>query len=295
LLSHLRPLELAKQFGLPYFFHAQSIGPFQTDPDRNAFLKVARGAAAITVRERLSYDYVTKELGLPTSQVTHTAAPAFLLPVPDPDRLLQMRAYYGIGPGRPTVALSTSQAICNWTNSNYEQHFVTWCRVIEWLRRTLDAHVLLIPHVQEISVKNDDRILATELVRQFQFDPHLRLAGGDFSASEFKGLISQCDLVIAERMHAALAGLSSAIPTVAVGYSIKAEGILLDLLDRRTVKESVLISLPEFLEPKPAIARIERAWSSRAALSTQLKQALPDARVRAAKNFDLIAQALQRR
>jgi colanic acid/amylovoran biosynthesis protein len=295
LLSHLRPLELARQFGVPYFFHAQSIGPFKTDADRTSFLTVAKGAAAITVREKLSYDYVTGELGLPASLVTHTADPAFLLPLPASQTLEHMRAHYGFESGRPTVALSTSQAICNWTNSNYDQHFVSWCRVIEWLRTALDAHIVLIPHVQEISVKNDDRILATELIRHFRFDPHLRLAGGDYTASEFKGLISQCDLVVAERMHAALAGLSSGVPTVAVGYSIKAEGIISDLLDRRTVKECALMSLPEFLEPKLAIERIQRAWADRGSVSAQLQKALPAARERAARNFDLIAASLRQK
>lgn len=294
LLSHLRPLELAGQFGVPYFFHAQSIGPFKTDADRNAFLKVARGARAITVRERLSYNYVTNELGLPEAQVAHTADPAFLLPLPAEETVHAMRTHYGIEAGRPTIALSTSQAICNWTNSNYEQHFHSWRRVIEWLRSTLQAHVILIPHVQEISVKNDDRVLATQLIRHFRFDPHLRLAGGDYTASEFKGLISQCDLVIAERMHAALAGLSSAVPTIAIGYSVKAEGILLDLLDGRTVKKSALMSLPEFLDSTSALERIARAWDQRRPIRTQLNQSLSAARARAALNFDLIANALQR-
>lgn len=295
LLSHLQPLELAGRFGVPYVFHAQSIGPFKTDMDRQAFLKVARGAAAITVRERRSYDYVTQDLGLPETQVTHTADPAFLLPTPSGETLRAMRAHYGMAADRPTIALSTSQAICNWTDTDHEQHFLSWQRVIEWLRTTLDAHIILIPHVQEISVKNDDRILATELIRHFQFDPHVRLAGGDYTASEFKGLISQCDLVVAERMHAALAGLSSAVPTVAIGYSVKAEGILLDLLDGRTVKKSALMSLPEFLDPNSAIERIARAWNQRAAITAQLKESLPAARTRAALNFEIIVRALKGR
>ena len=79
---------------------------------------------------------------------------------------------------------------------DYARHFEVWCAVVDLVLREFDAGILLIPHVQELSPKNDDRVLATDLVRHFNFDPRLQLAGGDYSASEFKGLISQCDMVV---------------------------------------------------------------------------------------------------
>jgi colanic acid/amylovoran biosynthesis protein len=293
LLSHLRPLEVAKKFKVPYFFHAQSIGPFKTDPDARAFARVAAGAAGITVRERLSHEYLVKHLALQSPRAVHTADPAFLLRLPEEDILSGMRGHYGIGQSRPTVALSVSQAICNWTNSDSERHFASWCRVITFLRSQLDANIVLIPHVQEVAVQNDDRILATELMRHFRFDPQIRLAGGDFTASEFKGLISQCDLVVAERMHAAIAGLSTAVPTVAIGYSVKAEGILSDLFDLETVKNSLLIPLAEFLDEKTALETIKLAWADRDTIRRKLSSVLPGIRARASMSFDLIERALR--
>jgi colanic acid/amylovoran biosynthesis protein len=241
------------------------------------------------VRERMSFEYVTRKLGLPEQQVTLTADPAFLLSPTE----ASWREHFGFDRRSPLVALSTSQAICNWMGSDYANHFRIWCEVIGWLRHELDANLVLIPHVQELSTKNDDRILATALMRHFKFDRHLQIAGGDFSASDFKGIISQCDLVVAERMHAAIAGLSSTVPTVVIGYSVKGEGILTDLLGTDTVRRSVLIPLKEFLDGKTPRQRIASAWKDRVEIQALIAEQLPETKRRAAASFDIVASRLQ--
>lgn len=289
LLSHLRPLRIAQRAGVPVFIHAQSIGPFKNEPDRRAFVVAARGVRHITVRERMTRQYLTRELGLPEDQVTLTADPAFLLaPVAAP-----WRTHYHAPPDRPLVALSTSQAICTWMGSDHDAHFEAWRGTIRWLRETLDARVILIPHVQELSSRNDDRILATALMRDFGFDPHVQLAGGDFGAADFKGIISSCELVIAERMHAAIAGLSSGVPTVVIGYSVKSEGILGDLFEAGQVEDALLIPLPEFLGGDGGLPRMKRAWEQRSTIADALQRRLPEVRERAARSFEIIAEALR--
>ncbi len=292
LLTHLAPLKVAREFGKPFFFAAHSIGPFKNSADREAFLEVARSAAGISLREGRSYDYVTKELGLPTSLVTLTADPAFLLSKPDPSLQTPVRRYFGFGPDRPVIALTPSQAICNWMNSDYDQHFRVWCAVIEMLLKELDAGLVLVPHVQETSPKNDDRVLATELLRHFRFDPRLQLAGADYTAGEYKGIISQCDMVVSERMHSCIAGLSSGICTVAIGYSVKAEGILCDLFDPAQVNGGLLLPIKDFLEVEVACLKVRQAWQMRDAVRSRLKAALPDVQRRAGLTFDLIAQKM---
>jgi polysaccharide pyruvyl transferase WcaK-like protein len=289
LLSHLAPLQVAKNLGKPFFFAAHSIGPFKSAADRKAFLDVAGDAAGISVREGKSYDYVTRELGLPQDRVAHTADAAFLLKIPASEHLARLRAYHGFDGSRPVIALTPSQAICNWMNSDYDQHFRTWCAVVDMLLRELDAGLILVPHVQEISPKNDDRVLATELVRHFNFDPRLQIAGGDYSASEFKGIISQCDMVVSERMHSCIAGLSSGVCTVAIGYSVKAEGILGDLFDPDQIRGGLLLPVKDFLDPAFACEKVRRAWGMRQAVKARLEDRLPEVREKAARTFDLIA------
>lgn len=49
--------------------------------------------------------------------------------------------------------------------------------------------MILIPHVEELSSKNNDRVLATALQHHFGFDRRVQMAASDFGASDFKGMI----------------------------------------------------------------------------------------------------------
>ncbi len=289
LRAHLAPLAAAREFGRPYFLLAQSIGPFAGAADREAFCTVARGAAGISVRERISYDYVTRDLGLPESLVSLTADPAFLLRAPHPARLGPLQHYYGREDGRPLIALAPSQAICQWMEADRERHLRAWCAVIAMLLGELGARIILIPHVQEIAPWNDDRILVTELLRRFDFDPDLRTADGDYSAAEIRGIIGQCDLVVAERLHACIAALSSGVGAVAIKYSIKAEGVFRDFFSPEQIADGLVLTFDQFLDPDTARAKISNAWRMRPAIETRLKERLPDVVRRARLTFDLVA------
>lgn len=289
---HLRPLREALNAGIPIVFLAQSVGPFKKQEHAQEWVEVARRAKVVMVREKLSYNYVTKDLGLSPNLVQQTADPAFLLTPPPPEKLETLRKFYGITPERPTIAVSASQGISRFSNCNYEQHLKAWHKVISMIVNELGAQVLIVPHVQEIRPGNDDRILSTNLLRSLDFDPRVKVASADHSASEFKGLIGSCDMVVAERMHAAIAGLSSGTCTVAVGYSIKAEGIMTDLLGDSLSEKGVLISVQQFLDAEAAFSAIRTAWNQHHDIAHQLSEALPRVKQEAVKNFTLISDLL---
>ena len=290
--SHLEPLEIALSSDIPIVFLAQSIGPFKTDQEAEAWLSVARRAKLITVREELSYNYVTKNLGLSTDLVKHTADSAFLLTPPPPEAVAKLLSFYGITQDRPVVALAASQGINRYASCDYHEHLKALCQVVNMLLNELDTQVLLIPHVQDIRPRNDDRVIATNLLRLLDFDPRVRLAGADHSASEFKGLIGACDMVIAERMHATIAGLSSGICPVTIGYSVKAEGIMTDLLGADSLHKELLISIHDFLNVEAALAMIRNAWNRRHEVASKLNEVLPQVKKDTATNFDMISQLL---
>lgn len=288
LYRHLQPLKLALDAGIPVVFLAQSIGPFKHDEEASAWLRVARRSKLITVREKISYDYVTKKLGLSTDLVKLTADPAFLLAPPLAQEVTNLLSAYGITRDRPIIAISTSQSISRFSGCDYDKHLKAWHQVANMLLDELDAQVLIVPHVQEINAHNDDRILATKLLRSLNFDPRVRLAGADHSASELKGLIGACDMVVAERMHAAIAGLSSGVCTVAVGYSIKAEGIMTNLLGTEALQNGLLIPIHQFLDADATCATIRTAWNRRQEVAKQLNEVLPQVKQNSASNFDMI-------
>ena len=51
----------------------------------------------------------------------------------------------------------------------------------------------------------------------------------DYNAEELKGYISRCRFMVVARTHASIAAYSTQVPTLVVGYSVKARGIAKDI------------------------------------------------------------------
>jgi coenzyme F420 hydrogenase subunit beta len=90
-----------------------------------------------------------------------------------------------------------------------------------------NAHIVLIPHViSSLDWNYDDRWANEQLYKLLKNREHVALIKGDYTPSELKGLIGQCDIFIGSRMHANIASLSQGIPTLAIGWSDKYSGIM---------------------------------------------------------------------
>lgn len=105
------------------------------------------------------------------------------------------------------------------TMENYEA-------LIAHILKTTDLHIALIPHV--VWENNDDRKPIAALYERFR-DTGRVLRLGDASAPQLKGYISRCRMFIGARTHATIAAYSTCVPTLVVGYSVKARGIAKDL------------------------------------------------------------------
>lgn len=89
-----------------------------------------------------------------------------------------------------------------------------------------DMQIALIPHV--VWARNDDRKPVRELFEKFK-DTGRVVEIEDGSCEELKGYISRCRFFVGARTHATIAAYSSCVPTLVVGYSVKARGIARDL------------------------------------------------------------------
>ncbi len=289
-MRQLRPLRAALDAGVPVVFLAQSIGPFRSAKEAQAWTSVARRSALITVRERISYDYVTQRLGLPAKLVELTADPAFLLPAAasEPPGARPKDSV----PTQPLVTVAVSGGISRFGGVDAAGHLESLEGVVRTALDTLGARVLLVAHVQDDAERNDDRIAARAVYERFERDPRITMAG-DLGAAELKGLIAGSDLLIAERMHAAIAGLSSGVCTVTIGYSIKAEGIMRAVLGEN-VAEPLILSVERFIEPGVAERIVSEAWQMRPAVEERLRLRLPGIQRLAGRNFDLIEELVRR-
>lgn len=89
-----------------------------------------------------------------------------------------------------------------------------------------DMCIALIPHV--IWNHNDDRTPLRYLEQYFRESGRVFLLEG-YPAEVLKGFIARCRFMVAARTHASIAAYSECVPTLVVGYSIKAKGIAEDI------------------------------------------------------------------
>lgn len=90
-----------------------------------------------------------------------------------------------------------------------------------------DMNVALIPHVIWED-NNDDRTPCTDLYNKFKDTRRVILIEDD-NCEVLKGYISRCRLFIGARTHSTIAAYVTCVPTLVIGYSIKAKGIAKDI------------------------------------------------------------------
>ena len=98
--------------------------------------------------------------------------------------------------------------------------------LVRWIIEETDFDIALIPHV--IWKQSDDRIPLNELYKEFSDTGRVKTVE-DANAERLKGIISKCRFMIAARTHASIAAYSTCVPTLVVGYSVKAKGIAKDI------------------------------------------------------------------
>lgn len=112
---------------------------------------------------------------------------------------------------------------------NEKNHGITYenyKNLLAYILENTDMTIALIPHV--VWNHNDDRKVLKKLYDEFQHNQRIVMAE-DHNAAELKYIISKCRFFIGARTHATIAAYSSCVPTLVIGYSVKAKGIATDL------------------------------------------------------------------
>ena len=105
--------------------------------------------------------------------------------------------------------------------------FKSYTRLIQHIIDTTDSQIALIPHV--LWDHDNDMVPLCKLYDMFKNTGRVILIGDTYNCMELKGFISQCKLFIGARTHATIAAYSTFVPTLVIGYSVKARGIAKDI------------------------------------------------------------------
>ena len=171
----------------------------------------------ITARESISYNALAKV----NNNTLLVADPAFLLERID----LPLPASWKQG---KMIGINASPLIMN-AAKNGEIAENNFHELIKYILNNTDFSIALIPHV--VSDGNDDRIVLNRLKEAAGQTERIVMVP-DCNCMELKGYIARCRLFIGARTHATIAAYSTCVPTLAVGYSIKARGIAKDIFGK---------------------------------------------------------------
>ena len=178
-------------------------------------LQDLRGYHKIWARESLTYQ------ALLDKGLTQT----FLLP--DPAFVLDKKELSlpnGFVEGN-TVGINVSPMIIGY-EKNQGMTLRNYVNLIQYIIDKTDMQIALIPHV--VWSHNDDRKPLSQLYEMFK-DTGRMVMIEDHNAEELKGYIARCRFMVVARTHASIAAYSTQVPTLVVGYSVKACGIAKDI------------------------------------------------------------------
>ncbi len=168
----------------------------------------------IVARESISYEALLKV----NKNVKLCPDPAFIMPIKEIELPKEFNEDNVVGINVSPVVINCASE-SNIVLENFEN-------MINYILENTNYKVALIPHVTW-DFTNDNEPLKL-LQRKIQNNDRVFLVK-EQSAMEMKYIISRCKLFIGARTHATIAAYSSCVPTIVLGYSVKAKGIAKDL------------------------------------------------------------------
>lgn len=168
----------------------------------------------IVARESITYNAV-KKVNSNTKLIPDPAFQLDKINLPLPDGFDE----------KNTIGINISPMIMS-CEENKGATMLNYEYLVKHIIDATDMQIVLIPHV--VWNHNDDRIPLRKIYEKFK-DTNRVVLLEDYNCMELKGFISKCRMFIGARTHATIAAYSSCVPTLVIGYSVKAKGIAKDI------------------------------------------------------------------
>lgn len=158
--------------------------------------------------------------------------------------------------------------------------------LIQHIIDTTDNNIALIPHV--VWDRSNDFIPLTSLYEKFKDTGRVILLQ-DHNATQLKGFIARCRLFIGARTHATIAAYSSCVPTLVIGYSVKARGIARDLFG---TEDKYVLPVQDLKTTKQLIEGYEWLNGHADDITQKLKKSVPEYIIKARRNGSAVMDLL---
>lgn len=162
-------------------------------------------------------------------------------------------------------------------------------QLIEHILTTSEDRIVLIPHVR--LPFNDDVDELRPLYKAYKDTGRVLLIDNlQLNAHQLKYIISQCHMFIGARTHATIAAYSTGVPTLAIGYSVKARGIARDLFGN---EEGMTVPVKSLAGSDVLVAAYQAIYDRRADIRRHLLQMMPDYQQQALTSGEAFRELLE--
>lgn len=203
-----------RRAGRPLVLWGCSVEP---DIMKGQTLEDLRAYDLIVARESIT-EQAMKDAGLP---VVRWCDPAFTMASDElalPEEWLEGR----------TIGLNVSPLVLD-KAKNREEAVGTFVSLVRHILDTSDCAVALIPHV--FWAHDNDLDALSQIKAHFADEKRVFILpdAEKLTATQLKGYIARLSALVTARTHASIAAYSTCVPTLVIGYSVKAKGIARDL------------------------------------------------------------------
>jgi len=282
---HLAPQILAKVVmaraaGKKCVLCGGSFGPFEPGVHEALAKLVLHGCDAVVLREPSSYRYCQQLIGK-SSKPRLGADPAFLMnPVKardlSPAGLSAMQwargaVGFAVSAGSLVDASAfstTGQELA--PRERRQLHVEAMIDVVDRVATTIDRRVVLVAH--SLARGDDDLEVAVEIARNVTRHVDVMVLDPTLSAPETKTVLGALDLLVSERVHAAIAAVSQHVPVLVLTRpgDYRAFGIFSEMLGL----PAALYDVSDLAADKLA-EHVLTCWAGRAAVREALSRAVP--------------------
>ena len=236
-----------------------SINPEMLTGDEYKYkLEGLKKFSLITARESITYEAM-KAAGL--ENVVLYPDPAFTLPVGEVKEPM-------FDNDKDIVGINISPLIRSYeTGDNITLR--CYVNLVKHILSTTDCNIAFISHVR--SKTSDDSNAARAVMEHFPEEKRIKLFD-EGNAIQLKGYISKCRFFVVARTHASIAAYSTGVPTLVVGYSVKARGIAKDIFG---TDEGYVIPVQSLKEENSLVKAYENLVANEENIKNTLREVMP--------------------
>lgn len=258
--------------GKPVVLWGASAGPFSKDPEFERLIAGHfRELTLIMARETETAAYLAS-IGV-EENVRLVADPAFVMRPVQPNITDEMMDLLQESP----VGLNLSPLSGLYYAGGREEWAALAVECVKALLKSDLGRVVLVPHVTiDTDIDNDYTFLQAILTKLDVSADQIAVLPPTLTAAEYKWVISKLRAFAGCRMHATLASMSSLIPTISIGYSVKSRGINQDIFGH----QDWLLPMDQ-LNPRNLVDKMRAVLDQSDGVVEQLSAVMPIMRQRA--------------